>query len=49
MYNFVVVATTKLHSNNKNKNKNNKKIELLFIEQKCMYIDLFVHVVVFHV
>ena len=38
MCNFVVVAKTKLHSNNKNNNKdnNNKKIELLIIGQKCM-------------
>ena len=45
MCNFVVVATTQLHSNNKNNNNNkhnnnkhnnNKKIELLIIEQKCM-------------
>ena len=39
MCNFVGVATTKLHSYNKNnKRNNNKKIELFIIEQK-MYID----------
>ena len=44
MCNFVVVATTKLHSYNKNNNRNNyynnnnKKIELFIIEQK-MNVD----------
>ena len=41
MCNFVVVATTKLHSYNKNNNRNNtnnKKIELFITEQK-MYAD----------
>ena len=43
MYNFIVIATTKLHSNKQNNNKNNnKKTEVLIIGQKCMYIDLFV-------
>ena len=39
MCNFVVIATTKLHSTNyKNNNNYNKKIALLIIEQN-MYVD----------